>query len=195
MRRRCGVVTPNTPDNHGDSVAARLSGGDRRSPGAAGDVAAHAIRDPSLVPVLVALLRHDDPLIRMRAADALEKVSRERPETVVPFAATLVREIGPHPQQEIRWHVALMLPRLGVSGELRDDAVALARAYLADRSRIVVAEAMTALAVFARDDPALREWLILELERFAASDVPSARSRAKRVLKELGVGERGARSP
>jgi HEAT repeat protein len=185
MRRSGGVVAPNTPDNHGDSVIARLSGGDRRSPGAAGDVAEHAVRDPSLVPVLVALLRHGDPLIRMRAADALEKVSRERPVAVSPFAETLVREIGPHPQREIRWHLALMLPRLDLNGALRDDAVSLARAYLADRSRIVVAEAMTALAFFARDDPALRDWLVPELERFASGDVPSARSRAKRLLREL----------
>jgi hypothetical protein len=180
------VAAPKTPANHGDSLTARLSGGDRRSSGAAAAVAAGAVADPSLVPVLAALLRHGDPLIRMRAADALERVSRERPDAIAPFAATLVREIGLHPQQVIRWHVALMLPRLGLTGSLRGDAVALARAYLADRSRIVVAEAMTALAFFARDDPALREWLVPELERFAAGDVPSARSRAKRLLKELG---------
>lgn len=168
-------------------LIARLSGGDRRSPGAAGEVAAEAIADPTLVPLLVDLLRGDDSLIRMRAADALEKVSRDRPEMVAPFADTLVREIGPHPQQEIRWHIAVMLPRLALAGDLRDDAVALARSYLDDRSRIVVADAMSALAFFARDDPVLRAWLVPELERFAAGDIFSARSRAKRLLKELGV--------
>ena len=172
--------------NRRSDLIARLSGGDRRSPGAAGEVAAEAIADPLLVPLLVDLLRGDDPLIRMRAADALEMLSRERPELIVPFSALLVREIGPHPQQEIRWHIALMLPRLTLAGPLRDDAVVLMRSYLEDRSRIVVADAMSALGFFARDDPDLREWLIPELERFATSEVFSARSRAKRVLKELG---------
>jgi HEAT repeat protein len=163
----------------------RLSGGDRRSPGAAGEVAAEALAEPALIPLLVELMGGGDPLLRMRAADALEKVSRERAELVAPFAAALVREIGPHPQQEIRWHVALMIPRLPLDAGLRGDAVALLRGYLNDRSRIVVAEAMSALAFLARDDPALRAWLLPELERFAAGDVPSARSRARRLLKML----------
>lgn len=167
-------------DERMSGLIARLSGGDRRSPGAAGGVAADALTDPALVPLLVALMGHGEALIRMRTDDALERVSRERPDLVAPFAAMLVREIGAHPRQEIRWHVALTLPRLP-----RDDAIALTRACLSDRGRIVLAEAMSALAFFARDDAAPRAWLIPALERFAAGDVPSARSRARRLLKDL----------
>lgn len=121
----------------------------------------------------------------MRAADALEKVTRERPDLVAPHAAALVREIGPVSQQEIRWHVALMAPRLSIRGDLRREAVALLRTYLSDRSRIVVAEAMSALAFFAQDDPELRGWLIPVPRDFAVRGAPSARSRARRLLEAV----------
>jgi 23S rRNA (uridine2552-2'-O)-methyltransferase len=52
--------------------------------------------------------------------------------------------------QELRWHLAQMLPRLGLRG------AALMRSYLADPSRIVRAFALTALALFAEEDADLR---------------------------------------
>ncbi|MFN8590177.1 MAG: hypothetical protein U0031_01865 [Thermomicrobiales bacterium] len=156
-----------------------------RSPGAADAVAHDVLTEPALTPVLVALMQDDAPLLRMRAADALEKVSRQRPDLVAPFASLLVREIGALPQQEVRWHIALMLPRLDIPAGLRGDAVALLQRYLADRSRIVVAEALSALAFFAADDPALHEWLVPVLNEYAVNGAPSARVRARRLLQAM----------
>jgi hypothetical protein len=52
-----------------------LRQGDRRSIGKADEVVALVLRQPRHLPVLAAGLWHPDPLVRMRAADALEKVS------------------------------------------------------------------------------------------------------------------------
>jgi alpha-beta hydrolase superfamily lysophospholipase len=57
-----------------------LEGGDRRSVGRADEVAALVSRNPKLFPQLIAGLWSDDPLVRMRAADAAEKVTRTAPQ-------------------------------------------------------------------------------------------------------------------
>jgi hypothetical protein len=168
-----------------ENLTVRLTGGDRRSTGRADGIARETLANPTLAPLLVALMRHTDPVVRMRAADALEKASREQPELLAPSAETLLREIGPMEQQEIRWHVALMIPRLPLDASLRAEAVTLLRGYLDDRGRIVVVEALTALTALARDDAELSAWLMPELERAARSDAPSVRNRARRLLKIL----------
>jgi hypothetical protein len=167
------------------ALAARLSGGDRRSVGAADEIAAETLGDASLAPLLVDLMRHADPIVRMRAADALEKASRQIPCLIAPHADALITRIGPIAQQEVRWHVAQMIPRLPLTARQHADAVGLLRGYVQDQSRIVVVEALTALTALAQDDAALRTWLIPELRASAAHGPPSARSRSRKLLAEL----------
>ncbi len=53
-----------------------LEGGDRRTIGRSDEVAAMVSKNPELFPRLVRGLWSEDPLVRMRAADATEKVTR-----------------------------------------------------------------------------------------------------------------------
>jgi len=92
-----------------------LKGGDRRSIGQSNDVTALVLRRPALFPQLIAGLRHSDPLIRMRAADAAEKVTLQRPDLLQPFKAKLMQLLDEATEQELRWHLAQMLPRLRLS--------------------------------------------------------------------------------
>ena len=62
------------------SLLDHLTGGDRRSIGRANEVVTAVLANPALLSELVPGLAHDDPLIRMRAADALAKVGEQRPE-------------------------------------------------------------------------------------------------------------------
>ena len=71
------------------NVLERLRGGDLRSTGVANDVALEAIEDPSLVPILFKGMTAEEPVVRMRCADALEKATREHPELLQSCAAGL----------------------------------------------------------------------------------------------------------
>ena len=86
-------------------LTARLSGGDRRSTGAAAEVAREIVADSALPAVLVALMGDADPVVGTRAADALEKASRQRPDLLRPQSDALFHDIGRRDQQELRWHV------------------------------------------------------------------------------------------
>ena len=63
----------------------KLTGGDRRSIGNVESVI-HAVgKKPALFDVLFGGLSVDDPLVRMRAADAVEKISADQPDLLQPF--------------------------------------------------------------------------------------------------------------
>jgi hypothetical protein len=63
-----------------EDIILKLAGGDRRSIGRSDEVLA----DPSLFDVLFKGMLHEDPLVRMRAADAVEKITARHPEYLQP---------------------------------------------------------------------------------------------------------------
>ena len=105
---------------------------------------------------MIRCLWSDDPIVRMRAADAVEKVSRRYPDVLHPFKVELLGLLSEATQQELRWHLAQMIPRLELSERERHRAAEAFRNYLNDRSSIVKTFAIQGLADLARDDASLR---------------------------------------
>ena len=60
-------------------IIQKLTGGDLRSIGKAEEVVEDILRNPSLFTEVFDGMLHDDPRVRMRSADALEKVSSKNP--------------------------------------------------------------------------------------------------------------------
>jgi len=58
---------------------------------------------------MVARLLENDPIIRMRASDALEKISRQPLDWLQPYIPQLLTEIGPIDQPSVQWHLAQIL--------------------------------------------------------------------------------------
>ncbi len=88
-------------------VLQKLKDGDLRSIRKADEAVQDILNDPQLFEVFEGML-NDDPRVRMRSADALEKVSSKHPEYLQPFKNWLINEIAKIKQQEVRWHVAQM---------------------------------------------------------------------------------------
>ncbi len=165
-----------------ERVKEMLSGGDRRMIGRADEAAALAIEAPAFRECLVEALSGTDMLVRMRAADALEKVSRARPDIVEPFKARLLAVAPKESQQELRWHLAQMLPRLGLDPSQRQAAVEAFESYLSDKSAIVRAWSLNAIAEIAAQDrrfAALADRLLAEALRSPSAAV---RTRAQLIL-------------
>jgi hypothetical protein len=60
------------------TLSSILQGGDRRSLGRANQVAALVLGQPKRFPELLECMWCDDPVVRMRAADAAERISEQR---------------------------------------------------------------------------------------------------------------------
>ncbi len=101
----------------------KLEGGDRRSIGRADELVTEVLDKPALIGELFEGMLGDDPILRMRCADALEKITANHPEYLKPYKATLLQQVALIDQQEVRWHVAQMLPRLDLTPKQRVTAV------------------------------------------------------------------------
>ncbi|MBL9046057.1 MAG: hypothetical protein JNK34_01920 [Tabrizicola sp.] len=166
-------------------IAKALSGGDKRSIGRSNDVATYVLAHGAAVPGLVALLRHPDAVVRMRAADALEKLSARKAEWLTPFADDILAAAEPE-EQEICWHAAQILPRLDLDAAQLKATVALMRGLLGHESRIVRVFALTGLVDLSRRDHSLRPMAGTAVQTATMSGIPSLAARARKLQRQLG---------
>jgi len=81
-------------------ILQKLKGGDLRSIGRTDEVVEEILQNPCLFSDVFEGMLYDDPIVRMRSADALEKVSKIHPEFLQPFKNRLINEISKiHPGQ------------------------------------------------------------------------------------------------
>lgn len=165
----------------------KLRGGDLRSIGRANEVAQEVVHSPDLLASVFAGLLDNDPVVRMRAADAVEKASTRRPALLQPFKRELLGRVGASEQKEVRWHVALMLPRLGLNSRERRQAVAILLNYLEDTSSIVKTFAMQGLADLALHDAPLRNQVLPILQHLTEIGTAAMRSRGRKLLRLLNA--------
>jgi hypothetical protein len=169
------------------NIVDQLAGGDRRSLGCANMVVKEILRDPKLFSLVFEAMLHDDPVVRMRAADAIEKVTVSRPELLQAHKRKLLGKVAAQEQQEVRWHVALMVPRLRLTPKERNQAVAILFDYLEDKSSIVKTFAMQSLADFVRQDRVLSARVVPILTHLTDTGTPAMCRRGRKLLKVLGA--------
>jgi hypothetical protein len=163
----------------------KLRGGDRRMVRGVDEVVEQVRAQPALFGQLIAGMQSDDPLIRMRSADAAEKLTVDHPEWLQPHKRILLNDISKCEQQEVRWHVAQMLPRLSLTKKGRDQAMQLMRSYLQDRTRIVQVSALQAMSDLCRQDVALKPQVVDIIHTQLAQGSPAVQARCRRLLKQL----------
>ena len=163
----------------------KLEGGDLRSIGRADEVVAEVLEDLELFGAVYGGLSSEDPIVRMRAADVVEKVSAVHPGCLQPYKEDLLQRVATIQQQEVRWHVAQMLPRLDLDTGERDLVVDILLGYLEERSKIVKTFAMQALAECALTDERLRPRIVPVLRELTATGSPAMVNRGRKLLEQL----------
>jgi hypothetical protein len=165
-------------------ISTMLEGSDRRSIGRADEVARLVLREPRRFRQLIEHLWGENPVLRMRAADAVEKVSAEKPRLLDRYKAELLGRLAETDEIELRWHLALMVPRLRLTAPERHRAAAALQRYLDDRSSLVKTFALQGLADLARSDPGLRAKVKQLIENAVQSGTPAMKARARKLLKK-----------
>jgi hypothetical protein len=88
-------------------------------------------------------------------------------------------------QQELRWHLAAMIPRLPLNAKERQRAATLMESYLEDRSSIVKTSALQGLADLADHDSSLRPKIIELLQTSTRNGTPAMKARSRKLLLRL----------
>ena len=168
-------------------ILKKLAGGNRGSIGRSNEVVAQVLAHPAYFPDLFAGLSSDDPVIRMRAADAVEKITAQRPDLLRPFKRKLWAIAGSSSQQEVRWHAALILPRVALSSKERALALDILFDYLRDKSSIVKTFAMQAIWDLGATDPKLKTQIIPLIEELTLVGTAAMRARGRKLLRRGNI--------
>lgn len=168
-----------------DKILKKLKGGDRRSIGRSEEVVKDVLNEPNLFAEIFNGMLHNDPIVRMRAADAIEKISSKHPEYIQPYKHKLINQVAKIEQQEVRWHVALMFSRLKITKKEKSNIVNILMGYLKDKSKIVKTFSMQALSDIAEKDNELKPQIINLIKDLVKTGSPAMQSRGKKLLKQL----------
>lgn len=149
--------------------------------------------DPSRFPVVLNGITDPDPLIRMRCADVAEKVTARAPELLAPYKTRMIAMAAVEQQQEVRWHLAQILPRLALNGVERRQVLRVLVGYLKDKSSIVRTFSMQAMADLAEQELQLKSGILRELEQLTRSGSPAMKSRGRKLIERLqSIESRGS---
>jgi hypothetical protein len=161
-------------------------GGRSNSLGRVDEVIALVLADRARLDEVYGCLFEADPWIRMRAADALEKVCRERPDWLVPYVDRFLGQLGGSGQPSIQWHLAQIYRQVPLTPGQKAAATAWLEGLLSttDVDWIVAANAMWTLAAFTRDGSFPRADLVTLL-RVQQHRSKSVVRRAGKLLEDL----------
>lgn len=166
----------------------KLQGGDLRSIGRADEVVSDILHDNALFGQVFNGMFDVDPVIRMRAADAVEKVTRSNSEWLLPFKKRILDEASQIDQQEVRWHLAQMFPRLAYEQDELERIIGLLQKWIeSGKSQIVRVNSMQALSNIAERYTQFKPLVIHIIQESVANGSPAVVSRGKKLIRKLGM--------
>lgn len=170
-------------------IVRKLKEGDLRQKGKSEEVVADVLKKPQLFRQVLAGIVDTEPGVRMRASDAVEKITRLRPELLQPYKKDFLDVFTTIDQKEVRWHLAQILPRLELAKKERQRVFNLLVSFLDDDSRIVKTFAMQGLADIAEMDRSYLPRVVKIVERLMTSGIPAIQSRGKKLLSQLAEAQ------
>ena len=168
-----------------NQVLSWLSGGDLRSDGMANEVADFALENPAAFEDLFAGLSEEDDVVRGRAADAIEKVARSRPDLPRGHLPAMTSLASEEKVPVVKMHLAMIFGHLAVFPELVEQLSPALFSLLEDDSVFTRSWATVSLCIIARKYPETSQNILELLGPLQGDDSPAIRSRIKKALNLL----------
>jgi TPR repeat protein len=182
------------PSPHGQGMTESLAdmlaaGGKTNSLGRVSEVIELVSNDRQRLDELYDCLLEEDAWLRMRAADALEKVCRQHPDWLLPFVDRFLDELATSSQPSIQWHLAQIYSQVDLTSEQKHCAIDWLRRLLSTKNIdwIVAANAMDTLAQFTKDGSFPTAEMIALLNVQQSHKSKSVIRRANKLLAELAA--------
>ncbi len=132
----------------------------------------------------------EDPGVANRAAHALERVTRDREPNFItrlnPWRTSLLGLLLESAENKLRWHLALIVPRLTLTRPESARVAETLQSWLEDESSsIVKTMSIQGLADLTSQDPSLLAHVLELLRIHSRRGTPAMRARCRILLKEL----------
>jgi hypothetical protein len=166
-------------------ILEKLRGGDLRSIGKANEVAKEVEDNPVLFELVFRGLFDDDPVVRMRSADVIEKVIQNKPELLSGFTSKVISILATAEQQEVCWHMAQIAPRVEYNASEESKIIELLKRCLSHKSKIVQVLAMESLTIIAERNNSILNEVVGIISTHKETGSPAVQSRGRKLLKQL----------
>jgi hypothetical protein len=163
-----------------------LSGGDLRSTGESNSVVL-AVHDQNDFDKLFKCLFHKDRIVVMRAADATEKITVKHSPYLSKHKNALIELCHSAKNKELKWHLALLIPRLNLSHKEIGAARQILTDWASDKneSRIVRINSIQALyEICTKENRSIKSFENL-LARIERENIPSINARIRNLNKAI----------
>lgn len=162
-----------------------LEGGNLRSLGKSGSLL-ERVQTKHDFDELFEFLFADNRLQVMRAADVIEKVSRQHPEYLYDHKSDLFELSVMAKFKELQWHLAQLLPRLVLTSKESRIVAGWLFNWLRnkDQSRMVRVNALQAIYELSARDPSLLGELQQAMKELEEEHIPSLSTRIKKLKRE-----------
>jgi len=168
-----------------EDIIKMLAEGGLSSNGRVSEVLGIVADQPELFDDLIGAIAHSEPGIRMRASDAVEKITRTQPEYLQPHKRFVLAQVVESSQKEVRWSLAQIVPRLELSPQERSRAAEGLFGLLDDPSKIVQTNALQALVELAWEDDILFPRVKAAVEVLADDSSPAVSDQVDELFLEL----------
>ena len=159
-----------------------LSGGDLRSDGTANEVADFILENPAAFEDLYAGLSEKDDIVRGRTADAIEKISRSRPEFLLDHLPEMIGLAQVEQVPLVKMHLAMTFGHLAVYPELVEQLAPALFSLLEDDSVFTRSWAIASLCIIARKYPETCQNILEHLGPLQGDGSIAIRSRVKKAI-------------
>lgn len=159
-----------------------LAGGDLRSDGMANEVVEIVLTNEELFDELFIGLRDSDDVVRGRAADALEKIARSRPELLLEQLPELIHMAKSDAVAMVRWHIAMIFGYLAVYPDVVDEISAVLVDLLSDRSVFVKSWAIVGLSIVGRNYPEWKDEVVTAISGMQGDSSTAIKARVRKAL-------------
>ena len=135
----------------------KLKGGNLRSIGKSNEVVRYILNSPALFGGVFTGLFHEDPVIRMRSADGIEKVTKVRPMYLQPYKDRLIKDVTKINQEEVCRRLAQMFSCLELNREEKMAVAEILCSWIdSEKSKIVIVNSLHTMAKFAKEEQGMR---------------------------------------
>ncbi len=144
-----------------------------------------AVHDQRSFDELFSLIFHHERPLVMRAADAVEKITRRQRNYLEPHKDQLLNVLKSADHKELKWHIAQLISRIDLDKKELEDVCHVLKywALNPNESRIVRVNSLQGLFDLCKDHPALKEDFREVLIRLEHELVPSIQARIRKFKK------------
>ncbi len=162
-----------------------LAGGDLRSDGRSNEVVEKVLANTSLLPELIKGLHVEDPVVRGRTADALEKVARIHHHLFSPHIPLILQRAKEDQVYMVRFHLAMLLGYVEAEGEMKNKIVDTLLDLLNDDSVFVQSWSIVSLTTVGLKNVQYKASILKKVKPLLASSSTAVRRKAENAIAVL----------